>query len=109
MNNDNKISRRSFIKVFSITAGFVVTGIHFTGKVFAEAAGLVAARNRSTYEQDARMQYRKSQDNPAVKQIYKEFLHTPNSHEAHHLLHTEYVNRSERITRVKAMGYRISL
>lgn len=109
MKTEKLVTRRSFIKVFTIISGVVVTGIHFTGKAFAEAVNIVAARNRSTYEQDARMQYRKSQDNPAVKQIYKEFLHAPNSHEAHHLLHTEYTDRSGNITRLKERGYRISL
>ena len=33
------------------------------------------------------------QDNPDVIAIYKEFLGKPNSHKAHELLHTHYVER----------------
>ncbi len=32
-------------------------------------------------------------ENPEVIAIYKEFLDKPNSHKAHELLHTHYVER----------------
>ncbi len=33
---------------------------------------------------------RKSHDNPYIKELYEKHLGKPNSHEAHHLLHTKY-------------------
>ena len=32
-------------------------------------------------------------NNPQIKQLYAEFLGEPNSHKAHHLLHTTYTAR----------------
>lgn len=45
------------------------------------------------YAEDMGMDIRKSHENPEVLQIYKEFLGEPNSHKAHDLLHTHYVER----------------
>lgn len=45
------------------------------------------------YRHDENMQYRKSHDNPAIKQLYAEFLEKPGSHVAHHCLHTSYQKR----------------
>jgi iron only hydrogenase large subunit-like protein len=39
------------------------------------------------------MELRKSQDNPAVQELYKEFLGEPGGHKAHEILHTSYVAR----------------
>jgi formate dehydrogenase major subunit len=39
---------------------------------------------------DKTAKYRKSQDNPDVLRLYKEYYDTPNSEVAHHLLHTTY-------------------
>lgn len=53
-----------------------------------------ALRAHALYKQDAAMSVRKSHENEAVKQLYKEFLGEPNSHKAHELLHTTYVKRT---------------
>lgn len=45
------------------------------------------------YDTDKKMPLRKSHNNPAVKDLYKEFLGEPNSHKAHEVLHTHYVPR----------------
>ena len=37
--------------------------------------------------------YRKSHENPQVKKLYEEYLEEPNSHIAHRLLHTRYIER----------------
>ena len=53
-----------------------------------------AARAAATYSEDESMAIRKSHKNPAVQKLYAEFLGEPNSHIAHELLHTTYVDRS---------------
>lgn len=45
------------------------------------------------YDTDKKMPLRKSHNNPAIKDIYKEYLGEPNSHKAHEILHTHYVPR----------------
>ena len=55
------------------------------------------------------MKYRKSQDNPFLKQLYRDYLENPNSHKAHELLHTEYTDRSAKIKKLEAKGVRIQL
>lgn len=52
-----------------------------------------AARAAATYSEDESMAIRKSHKNPAVQKLYAEFLGEPNSHLAHELLHTTYVDR----------------
>lgn len=47
------------------------------------------------YAADALMPLRKSHENPAVKQLYAEFLGYPLGHRSHQLLHTGYTPRSK--------------
>lgn len=54
-----------------------------------------AARAKATYDEDEAMTIRKSHKNPSVIKLYEEFLGEPNSHKAHELLHTHYVDRSK--------------
>ena len=54
---------------------------------------LRAERAKALYSVDAQMEMRKSQDNPAIQTLYKEFLGEPGSHKAHEILHTSYVAR----------------
>ena len=54
---------------------------------------LRAERAKALYSVDAKMDLRKSQDNPAIQTLYKEYLGEPGSHKAHELLHTSYVAR----------------
>ncbi len=63
-------------------------------------AGLSLAKERAKvlYNQDKNVRpTRKSHDNPAVKKVYEEYLGEPNSHKAHEILHTTYVDRSKDI------------
>ncbi|MBQ8905376.1 MAG: iron hydrogenase small subunit [Ruminococcus sp.] len=46
------------------------------------------------YNNDAAKTIRKSHENEAVQQLYKEYLGEPSSHKAHELLHTTYTKRS---------------
>ena len=53
-----------------------------------------AVRAAATYDEDEAMTIRKSHENPAIKNIYEEFLGEPCGHKSHELLHTHYVDRS---------------
>lgn len=52
-----------------------------------------AERAKAIYAIDKATKIRKSHENPAIKEIYKDFLGAPNSHKAHEILHTTYVKR----------------
>ncbi|MDH7480203.1 MAG: [FeFe] hydrogenase, group A, partial [Syntrophomonadaceae bacterium] len=45
------------------------------------------------YQADAGLPLRKSHENPAVQQLYAEFLEKPLGHKSHELLHTHYTPR----------------
>ena len=47
-------------------------------------------RVQAVYNTDLHLSLRKSHENPAVKQLYHDFLGKPNSNTAHRLLHTHY-------------------
>ena len=47
-------------------------------------------RVQAVYDTDLHLPLRKSHENPAVKQLYHDFLGKPNSNTAHRLLHTHY-------------------
>lgn len=47
----------------------------------------------ATYAEDRGMAMRKSHENPAVKDLYDEFLKEPLGHKSHKLLHTKYTKR----------------
>jgi len=53
-------------------------------------SGLLAARARALYAIDSAKTLRKSHENPAIKQLYDEFLGESGSPMAHELLHTHY-------------------
>ena len=52
-------------------------------------------RIAAIYAEDASLPVRKSHENPFIQQCYAEFLGEPGSELAHHLLHTEYVDRHD--------------
>ncbi|MGV8905485.1 MAG: NADH-dependent [FeFe] hydrogenase, group A6 [Acetobacterium sp.] len=49
-----------------------------------------AERAKALYSEDANNTIRKSHQNPSVIRLYEEYLEAPNSHKAHHILHTTY-------------------
>ncbi len=51
---------------------------------------LLDKRMKGLYSEDERKTLRMSHENPDIKALYDEFLGTPGSEKAHHLLHTEY-------------------
>ena len=52
-----------------------------------------AKRAAVLYNLDKNMPLRMSHENPAIRELYDEFLGEPNGHKAHELLHTTYVKR----------------
>jgi len=52
-------------------------------------------RIEGIYTADEKMTIRKSHKNPAVTQLYEDFLGEPNSHKSHELLHTVYFDRKK--------------
>ncbi|NLP26603.1 MAG: 2Fe-2S iron-sulfur cluster binding domain-containing protein [Clostridiales bacterium] len=51
-------------------------------------------RAKALYDIDSARAVRKSHENPAIKELYAEYLGEPGGHKAHELLHTSYVKRS---------------
>jgi NADP-reducing hydrogenase subunit HndD len=54
---------------------------------------LKTARSKALYAEDARLDIRKSHENPIIKDIYDNYLGKPGGEKAHHLLHTHYQKR----------------
>lgn len=84
-----------FIEVMCCPGGCVNGGgqpIH-PNKV-RELFDIPKLRSDAIYQEDRDLPKRKSHDNEAVKLIYSEYFGSPNSHKAHEVLHTTYVDRS---------------
>jgi ferredoxin hydrogenase small subunit len=108
-------TRRQFVQITSLATGLCLSGLAFARTAYSEAKTKTAEvksyltdRLASIYKHDKEMKIRKSQDNPAVQQLYKEFLEHPNSHMAHRLLHTHYVDRSARVKSLKERGIKLA-
>ncbi|WP_346355446.1 [FeFe] hydrogenase, group A [Azotosporobacter soli] len=82
-----------FIEVMTCPVGCVSGGGQ--PKVLLPEDRVLAYANRTaaTYGHDAQLKTRKSHENPAIQQLYKEFLGEPLGHTSHHLLHTTYTDR----------------
>jgi len=59
-------------------------------------AEILKKRQMALYREDAGKPIRKSHENPYITKLYEEFLGSPMSEKAHHLLHTEYFDRSKK-------------
>ncbi|MDR0649204.1 MAG: iron hydrogenase small subunit, partial [Synergistaceae bacterium] len=55
------------------------------------------ARMDAIYSADAGMKYRKSHENPAIKELYSTWMGEPLGERAHHLLHTHYSPATDRL------------
>ncbi len=80
-----------FIEIMCCPGGCIGGGgqpIPTTGEIRAQrAAGI--------YNADQALSLRKSHENPAVQELYREFLGQPLGHKSHELLHTHYVERGK--------------
>ncbi|MGC9344829.1 MAG: NADH-dependent [FeFe] hydrogenase, group A6 [Bacteroidales bacterium] len=78
-----------FIEIMACPGGCLGGG----GQPIPTNAEIRDKRAKAIYDEDMDMPIRKSHENPEVLEIYKDFLGKPNSHKAHELLHTHYVER----------------
>jgi iron-only hydrogenase group A len=79
-----------FIEIMCCPGGCLGGG----GQPISKNPDIKKRRAEAIYREDAGKPIRKSHENPEITQIYKDFLGEPNSEKAHHLLHTEYCDRS---------------
>jgi len=82
------------IEIMGCPGGCVTGG----GQPFIDAkmrldSNIFELRANAIYEEDECMEIRSSHENPYIKHLYDDFLGEPNSHKAHHLLHTTYTKR----------------
>lgn len=61
----------------------------------------VEKRLDAIYEEDREKPIRKSHENPYIQQLYKEYLGEPCGEKSHHLLHTHYFDKSNKVEFVK--------
>lgn len=80
-----------FVEIMACPGGCIGGG----GQPVPTNAETKRARMKAIYEVDADMPLRKSHENPAVQQLYKEFLGKPLGEKSHHLLHTHYTSRGK--------------
>lgn len=60
-------------------------------------AEIIRARQAALYEEDRNKPIRKSHENPEIIQLYKEYLGSPCGEKSHHLLHTHYFDKSDKL------------
>jgi len=80
-----------FIEIMACPGGCIGGG----GQPIPTSVEIRENRIKAIYSEDEHMVLRKSHENPEVMALYKEFLEKPNSHKAHELLHTHYVERED--------------
>lgn len=92
LKKSNKVYH--FIEVMGCTGGCINGGGQpIVNAKVAEKVDVRALRAKVLYEIDKDAPLRKSHENPFVKELYQNFLGTPNSHLSHKLLHTHYHKR----------------
>lgn len=80
-----------FVEIMCCPGGCIGGG----GQPIPTDTAIREQRIAGIYTADERMVLRKSHENPAVQQLYKEFLGEPLGHKSHELLHTHYTPRSK--------------
>ena len=78
-----------FIEIMACPGGCIGGG----GQPFPVDREVRQARINGIYRADESLPLRKSHENPAVQQLYKEFLGEPLGEKSHELLHTTYTPR----------------
>lgn len=83
-----------FIEVMGCPGGCVNGGgqpqVH---QKIRDTVDIKVERAKALYEEDTILKVRKSHKNVEIQKLYDDFLGKPNSHKAHHLLHTHYIKR----------------
>ncbi|MBZ4684011.1 MAG: hypothetical protein PWP46_1651 [Fusobacteriaceae bacterium] len=78
-----------FIEIMACPGGCIGGG----GEPFSCDDDIVEKRMKGIYAVDKTRKYRKSHENPAIKELYNEFLEKPLSEVSHKYLHTHYKKR----------------
>lgn len=90
-----KFSECHFIEFMACPGGCLGGG----GQPIPTSPEIRAARAKAIYAEDSSYEVRKSHENPAVLELYKNFFKDgPCGHLSHELLHTHYVPRGKFIT-----------
>jgi iron only hydrogenase large subunit-like protein len=88
-NIKNGSNKYHFIEVMACPGGCINGG----GQPIHQKPEKIKKRIQVLYDIDTKAKSRLSHENEAVIKLYKEFLGEPNSHKAHEILHTEYIDR----------------
>jgi iron-only hydrogenase group A len=80
----------AFIEIMTCPGGCIGGG----GQPLLPTNAKRLQRGAAIYTEDRRLDIRKSHENPAITEIYKDFLGEPLGHVSHELLHTKYKARS---------------
>jgi iron-only hydrogenase group A len=80
-----------FIEVMACPGGCVAGG----GQPMPVNNEVRRLRAQALYQEDKKLKYRKSHENPSITKIYQEFLKEPLGEKSHHLLHTKYTKRGK--------------
>lgn len=81
----------AFVEIMCCPGGCIGGG----GQPFGGTDELRLKRIDAIYKADGDLPVRKSHENPAIMQLYEEFLGEPLGEVSHHLLHTHYHNRKK--------------
>lgn len=76
----------TFIEIMTCPGGCLGGG----GQPIPTDSQIKEKRMEAIYREDKNKPIRKSHENPAVQELYKEFLGKPLGEQSHHLLHTRY-------------------
>ena len=88
------------MKSLGIGVSMMIVRYRATSRAYADTKDYITSRIASVYQHARVMEYRKSQDNPAVKKLYDTFLNRPMGLTSERLLHTKYVDRSGALKKV---------
>jgi iron only hydrogenase large subunit-like protein len=102
LNNAKKILEKvksgekqyHLIEIIACPGGCVAGGgqplVHAEEYIYPLDPEIIRKRQMALYKIDENKELRKSHENPFIIKLYEEFLGSPGSEEAHHLLHTTY-------------------
>jgi iron only hydrogenase large subunit-like protein len=83
-------SEYDFVEVMTCPGGCLGGG----GQPRPVSEDIRAKRRAAIYERDKGLPIRKSNENPAIKKVYQEYLGKPGSKLAEEILHTKYFDKS---------------
>ena len=87
----------TFVEIMGCPGGCVNGGgQHIQPQHVRDTVDLKAVRAKALYDQDTKMEMRKSHLNPVIKEVYDNYFKGGyGCHAAHHALHTSYVGRKK--------------